>query len=686
MTEIQLEWNYGGNDVKIAGTFNNWQPNNMTKIDNKWIYKIKIQADIYIYKFIVDGTWCVNDNMEKMTDENGNVNNIINMKKNKELLKKLPNVFLYCSDKGYYGENNDNIIGNIKIYLPIYESKLLNNITLFNIVDIMVYTSGPFSQEYDVVCPPGYCNWIPRTSNYDYNLITIIYIDIYGNLYIGRVADKLSPRRQATLHLSRGDTTITYNEFFEYIYINPFLDGPVLKEKLFMYNSSQYKSAPLKIKLSQEEINNKQLEIFNEIKKDVSNDIFNLTIEMHKNNSSIINNLGNYYREQKKYDNMKKYYLLAIEKDDSNAMNNLGTYCGEKKDYDNMRKYYLMAIDKCNITSMYNLGLYYQQQKDYDNMRKYYLMAIDKGCSRAMFSLGLYYQEQKDYDNMKKYYSMLIEKGDSDAMFNLGNYYKEQKDYENMKKYYLMAIEKDNSSAMNNLGNYYKNQKDYDNMKKYYLMAIEKGNTIAKNNLDVYYKEQKDYENKRLEEKLKEDKVKAYDEIYNLVMNKLENNIDFKLFYKYITDDIMNKLTIHSKNLYTDSTIKLEENIVYYKKKLIEYAKLNATGIKDPSYLNIIEEDERQKERDIQEEKDILEERARQKEIERGKQEEIERIVAKYKNLEEERYRQEERDRYEDEKRRYEEQNAYKNTAWYQLGYPSEQAYTNVVFGRNKRR
>ena len=52
MTEIQLEWNNGGNDVKIAGTFNNWQPVNMIKVDNKWIYKLNMQADIYTYKFI----------------------------------------------------------------------------------------------------------------------------------------------------------------------------------------------------------------------------------------------------------------------------------------------------------------------------------------------------------------------------------------------------------------------------------------------------------------------------------------------------------------------------------------------------------------------------------------------------------------------------------------------------------
>ena len=39
---------------------------------------------------------------------------------------------------------------------------------------------------------------------------------------------------------------------------------------------------------------------------------------------------------------------------------------------------------------MNNLGLYYNQQKDYDNMMKYYLMAIDKGDDKAMNNLGVY--------------------------------------------------------------------------------------------------------------------------------------------------------------------------------------------------------------------------------------------------------------------------------------------------------
>ena len=43
-------------------------------------------------------------------------------------------------------------------------------------------------------------------------------------------------------------------------------------------------------------------------------------------------------------ENMIKYYLMIIELNDSDAMICLALYYYEIKDYDNMKKYYLMAI------------------------------------------------------------------------------------------------------------------------------------------------------------------------------------------------------------------------------------------------------------------------------------------------------------------------------------------------------
>lgn len=141
------------------------------------------------------------------------------------------------------------------------------------------------------------------------------------------------------------------------------------------------------------------------------------------------------------------------------------------KDYENMKKYYLMAIDKGDSFAMFNLALYYESIDDRKNMKKYYLMAIDKGASYAMRGLAVYYEQTYDYENMKKYYLMAIDKGNSDAMLNLALYYERKDDYKNMKRYYLMAIDKGHSIAIHKLADYYYNAKNFKMALYYYQMA-----------------------------------------------------------------------------------------------------------------------------------------------------------------------------------------------------------------------
>ena len=198
-------------------------------------------------------------------------------------------------------------------------------------------------------------------------------------------------------------------------------------------------------------------------------------------------NMGNYFNKKKDYENMKKYYLMAIEKGNLSAMSNLGYYYHKINDKKNMKKYYMMAIDKGHTNSMVNLGFYYQQTGDYEKMKKYFLMAIEKKNVIGMFKLGKFYKEIGDVNNMIQFYQMASELGHDKSMNNLGNYYLEKKDYENMKKYYLMAIEHGNAAAMNNLGLYYKNIEDYETMKKYFTSAVEAGNKTAMLNLINYF-------------------------------------------------------------------------------------------------------------------------------------------------------------------------------------------------------
>ena len=187
--------------------------------------------------------------------------------------------------------------------------------------------------------------------------------------------------------------------------------------------------------------------------------------------------VGNYHScTTKNYDEMKKYYLMAIEDGNSDAMHNLGFHFENNKNYDEMKKYYLMAIENGNSSAMNNLGVYYKcVERNYDEMKKYYLMAIENNNTKAMYNLGLYYENTDlNYYVMEKYYLMAIENNNTLAMIKLAKYYSSiESNYYKMKKYYLMAIENKNTDAMIYLGKYYRDiEKNYDEMKKYYLMII----------------------------------------------------------------------------------------------------------------------------------------------------------------------------------------------------------------------
>ena len=104
-----------------------------------------------------------------------------------------------------------------------------------------------------------------------------------------------------------------------------------------------------------------------------------------------------------------------------------------------------------NSDEMFSLGLDYYKKKDYNQMKKYYLQAVEKGHSRAMFNLGLYYEEiEKNPSKMKKYYGLAIKKGHSGAMFNLGVYYEiDEENPIIAEKYYEMERNKEKNNFIN---------------------------------------------------------------------------------------------------------------------------------------------------------------------------------------------------------------------------------------------
>ena len=217
-------------------------------------------------------------------------------------------------------------------------------------------------------------------------------------------------------------------------------------------------------------------------------DIFkNDNLNYDLNDSNVLWIIGLYYQcKIKNYDEMKKYYLMAIELKNDKAMYSLGFYYQHiEHNYDEMKKYCLMAIELNNVVAMITLGYYSYYEKNYDEMKKCYLMAIEFNNSNAMNNFASYYYYiEENYDEMKKYFLMAIELKNNSAMYNLATYYLNiEKNYNEMKKYYLMAIELKNDKAMLDFGHYYYVEKNYDEMKKYYLMAIELNNNLAMDRL-----------------------------------------------------------------------------------------------------------------------------------------------------------------------------------------------------------
>lgn len=74
-----LRNNKNANSVKLAGSFTNWETNNiaMAKTDSGWIANIKLGPGKYWYKFIVDGNWKIDDdNILRENDGKGNINSV----------------------------------------------------------------------------------------------------------------------------------------------------------------------------------------------------------------------------------------------------------------------------------------------------------------------------------------------------------------------------------------------------------------------------------------------------------------------------------------------------------------------------------------------------------------------------------------------------------------------------------
>ena len=82
LTTVWIKYTGPGQDVKIAGSFNNWQPVQMGCFKGCWSLPLELPDGQYQYKLVIDGSWvCDPENPFKTKDDKGNENSVLIVKK-----------------------------------------------------------------------------------------------------------------------------------------------------------------------------------------------------------------------------------------------------------------------------------------------------------------------------------------------------------------------------------------------------------------------------------------------------------------------------------------------------------------------------------------------------------------------------------------------------------------------------
>jgi len=72
-----IAWTCGGNEVQLAGDFNQWKPEPLLKQGNYFYKIVSLPNGLHHYKFVVDGAWVYDIAQPHDIDDNGYWNNCI---------------------------------------------------------------------------------------------------------------------------------------------------------------------------------------------------------------------------------------------------------------------------------------------------------------------------------------------------------------------------------------------------------------------------------------------------------------------------------------------------------------------------------------------------------------------------------------------------------------------------------
>jgi len=125
-----FNWNHGGQEVYLIGTFTNWQEKiTMRQSHNDFTCIQGLPPGLYHYRYIVDGKWQTDPSQPMETDSNGEVNNIIEIKAQKKEDTIFGKKFVPPSPPGSYAQDDweEPVMKNSPPMLPPHLLRALLN-------------------------------------------------------------------------------------------------------------------------------------------------------------------------------------------------------------------------------------------------------------------------------------------------------------------------------------------------------------------------------------------------------------------------------------------------------------------------------------------------------------------------------------------------------------------------------
>jgi len=80
LSEVVLRWSGEGEKVQVAGSWNDWKPEELIKEEDCFILRLNLPPGKYQLKWVIDNVWKLNQDLPVVVDGEGNENNEIEVK------------------------------------------------------------------------------------------------------------------------------------------------------------------------------------------------------------------------------------------------------------------------------------------------------------------------------------------------------------------------------------------------------------------------------------------------------------------------------------------------------------------------------------------------------------------------------------------------------------------------------